>query len=264
MAEVIERSTDKHLQVELKAQQDLKEERIKDIKKKKGNFPGTCLPYIHHKDDTSLTTWRLGSQATRTFEDIAWGGLKHTRNELEKKWETKKQDREYRGFKVKPLKESQTIRGVPIDENRRLRPTNKLAELLVDAARLFEAITTFQDQQVLENFLYKDPPVHARRSLDHAYIWKLRTTRRRDRDQVVYRFTEHRFSHKFEFKPERETDVNKAEDGSEKTTEPDQNKLSTPHSRLRISGVKDASVTKQSKFPICATCKENVSNMRGW
>jgi hypothetical protein len=310
MAEVLERSTDQHLRLELEMQQGLKEERIKDIKKK-DKFPGTCLPYIHHKDDVSSTTWRLGSQATRTFEDIAWGSLKHTRNELEHKWAATKQDREYLGLKGKPLKESQTIRGVPIDENRRLKPTNKLARLLVDAARLFEAITTYQDQQVLENFLYNDPPVHARRSLDQAYIWKLRTTRRRDRDQVVYRFTKHGFPHKFEFNPEPkphfqfwkrkkafeelETDVNEAKDRSEKkslATEPDQKKLSTAHSRLRVSGLqlkesldsvapnnhatstapspqkssspKDTNTTEQSKIPICATCRENVDNMRGW
>lgn len=228
---------------------------MKDIKEKT-NFPRTCLPYIHHKDDVSSTAWMLGSQATRTFEDIAWGSLKRTRKELEDKWEATKQARECVGLKRKPLNESQTIRGVPIDENRRLKPTNKLARLLVDAARLFEAITTYQDQQVLEKFLYNDPPVHARRSLDQAYIWKLRTTRRRDRDQVVYRFTEHKISHKFEVNPEPkphfrflkwkktfeelETDVNEAKDQSEKkspTTKPDQKRLSTAHSRLQVSGL---------------------------
>jgi hypothetical protein len=126
MAEALERSTGQHLRAELKKQQGLKEERIKDIKEKK-KIPETCLPYIHRKDDVSSTTWRLGPQATRTFEDIGWRSLKRTRNELEHKWAATKQGREYLGFKRKPLKESQTIRGMPIDENRRLKPTNKLA-----------------------------------------------------------------------------------------------------------------------------------------
>ena len=74
MAEVMERRTDQHLREELKWQQHLKEKRMEVINKKT-NFPGTCLPYIHHKDNVSSTTWRLGSQATRTFEDIAWAIL---------------------------------------------------------------------------------------------------------------------------------------------------------------------------------------------
>ena len=122
----MERRTDQHIKKELKLQQNLKAKQMKVINKKT-NFPGTCLPYIRHRDNVSSTTWKLGSQATRTFEDIAWGGLERTRKELEDEWKATKQYREYFGLNRKPLKESQTIRGVPIDENRRLKPTNKLA-----------------------------------------------------------------------------------------------------------------------------------------
>jgi hypothetical protein len=77
---------------------------------------------------------------------------------------------------------------------------------------------------------------------------------------------------------ELETDVNEAKDRSEKkslTTESDQKKLSTAHSRWRISGLQlkesldsvasnnHATWTAPS-LPICATCGKNVDNMRGW
>jgi hypothetical protein len=85
---------------------------------------------------------------------------------------------------------SKTLLGPEMDKSRRLRPSNYLAQLLVDAARLYEAITMFRDRQILETYLFENPlHIHPRRSLDQAYTWKLKTTRRRDRDQVVYRYT---------------------------------------------------------------------------
>lgn len=45
------------------------------------------------------------------------------------------------------------------------------------------------DIRVLRDYLHKDPPLHARRTLDHSFYWKLPTTDGRDEDQVVYRAT---------------------------------------------------------------------------
>ncbi len=87
----------------------------------------------------------------------------------------------------------------------RLQPSHPLAQLLIDAARLFEAMAAFQDNKVIEKFLFADPPLHPRRSLDQAYFWKLRTTCRRDRDQVVYRYTSPRFHHSFHL-PDKDDD----------------------------------------------------------
>ncbi|KAH8602515.1 hypothetical protein B0O99DRAFT_587613 [Bisporella sp. PMI_857] len=39
------------------------------------------------------------------------------------------------------------------------------------------------------DYLYHDPPLHSRRTLDQSYYWKLNDTGLRDRDQVVYRAT---------------------------------------------------------------------------
>lgn len=65
----------------------------------------------------------------------------------------------------------------------------KLGQYLLDAARLFEGMTSYRDKKLLENFLMVDPPLHPRRTLDQAYYWSLNTTNSRDRDQVVYRAT---------------------------------------------------------------------------
>lgn len=93
--------------------------------------------------------------------------------------------------------ESSVMRGPRMGPGRRLRPSHPLGQLLIDAARLFEAMAAFQDNKVMEKYLFADPPLHPRRSLDQAYFWNLRSTCRRDRDQVVYRYTSPRFHHSF-------------------------------------------------------------------
>lgn len=50
-------------------------------------------------------------------------------------------------------------------------------------------MVNYRDKQLLRDFLVADPPLHPRRTLDQAYYWTLKTTRSRDRDQVVYRAT---------------------------------------------------------------------------
>ncbi|KAK4449050.1 hypothetical protein QBC34DRAFT_438485 [Podospora aff. communis PSN243] len=66
---------------------------------------------------------------------------------------------------------------------------HKLGQYLLDAARLYEAMSTFRDQRMIEKFLYHNPPLHPRRTLDQSHYWTLKTTKARDRDQVVYRGT---------------------------------------------------------------------------
>ncbi len=73
--------------------------------------------------------------------------------------------------------------------NRRLSVTRLLGQYLMDAARLHQAMSTYRDQQMLERYLYNDPPLHPRRTLDQSYYWALKTTSERDRDQVVFRGT---------------------------------------------------------------------------
>ncbi|KAL2128341.1 hypothetical protein VTI74DRAFT_9302 [Chaetomium olivicolor] len=78
---------------------------------------------------------------------------------------------------------------IKIDSNGRLVVQSRLGQYLIDAARLYEAMSTFRDQKMIEGFLYNDPPLHPRRTLDQSYYWTLKSTKARDRDQVVYRGT---------------------------------------------------------------------------
>ena len=85
-----------------------------------------------------------------------------------------------------------------IDDSGRLIVMSELGQYLVDAARLYEAMSTFRDQRMLEKYLFHDPPLHPRRTLDQSYYWTLRTTKARDRDQVIYRDTKLDFVHKLQ------------------------------------------------------------------
>ncbi|KAK2049929.1 hypothetical protein LZ31DRAFT_581266 [Colletotrichum somersetense] len=75
------------------------------------------------------------------------------------------------------------------DTHGRVRTENKLGQFLLDAAKLYEAISMYRDQQLVEKYLHHDPPLHPRRTLDQSYYWTLKSTKARDRDQVVYRGT---------------------------------------------------------------------------
>ncbi|KAK3680843.1 hypothetical protein B0T22DRAFT_434949 [Podospora appendiculata] len=80
-------------------------------------------------------------------------------------------------------------KGPSVDSFGRLRVHHPLGQYLMDVARLFEAMSTFKDQQMLEKYLFHDPPLHPRRTLDQSYYWSLKSTKTRDRDQVVSRGT---------------------------------------------------------------------------
>jgi hypothetical protein len=91
-------------------------------------------------------------------------------------------------------KKSKTV-GWPLEfdkeDSGRLMARSKLGQFLLDAARLYEAMHAFRDKQLLEKFQYSDSgaPLHPRRTLDQSHYWTLKTTKARDRDQVVFRGT---------------------------------------------------------------------------
>lgn len=74
--------------------------------------------------------------------------------------------------------------------NAAVKENAPLGQILIDAARLYEAITNYRDKMLIQKYLYNGgSPLHPRRTLDQAYYSTLKTTRARDRDQVVYRGT---------------------------------------------------------------------------
>lgn len=64
-----------------------------------------------------------------------------------------------------------------------------VGQVLLDAAVVYEAMASYRDRMFISKYLHKDPPLHPRRTLDQGYYWTLKTTRLRERDQVVYRGT---------------------------------------------------------------------------
>ncbi|KAI1750536.1 hypothetical protein F4782DRAFT_247862 [Xylaria castorea] len=69
------------------------------------------------------------------------------------------------------------------------RGNHPLSQYLLDATRLYEELHNYPDTSLVEKYLFADPPLHPRRTLDQGYYTTLQTTRLRDRDQVVYRAT---------------------------------------------------------------------------
>ncbi|KAI0520827.1 hypothetical protein F5B22DRAFT_598556 [Xylaria bambusicola] len=66
---------------------------------------------------------------------------------------------------------------------------NPLGRYLLAAARLYEGMATYRDKMLLREYLPLDAAIHPRRTLDQAFYWTLNSTKKRDRDQVVYRGT---------------------------------------------------------------------------
>lgn len=64
-----------------------------------------------------------------------------------------------------------------------------LGQFLLDAARLYEEMHLFRDKKISEDFMTGEATLHPRRTLDQYYYSTLKTTKARDRDQVVYRGT---------------------------------------------------------------------------
>lgn len=73
-------------------------------------------------------------------------------------------------------------------EGKPLEP-GPLGRYLLHIAKLYDAMDVEPDVRLLRDHLFQSPPLHARRTLDQSYYWKLPNTDGRDQDQVVYRET---------------------------------------------------------------------------
>lgn len=73
--------------------------------------------------------------------------------------------------------------------NKAVQGQSLLGRMLLIAAALYEAMDSYTDEKLIERYLNSKPPLHPRRTLDQSYYWTLKDTRKRDRDQVVYRAT---------------------------------------------------------------------------
>ncbi|KAI1279501.1 hypothetical protein F5Y07DRAFT_397128 [Xylaria sp. FL0933] len=87
------------------------------------------------------------------------------------------------------------------DAHSRLRLNNNLAQYLLDAARLYKAMSLYTDTEVHRKYLTTHPPLHPRRTLDRAYHWSSTKITGRDQDQVIFRATTARPSEWHNFDP---------------------------------------------------------------
>ncbi|TRX96420.1 hypothetical protein FHL15_002692 [Xylaria flabelliformis] len=69
------------------------------------------------------------------------------------------------------------------------RGSHPLSQYLLDATRLYDELHNYPETSLIEKYLFTDPPLHPRRTLDQGYYTSLQTNRLGDRNQVVYRAT---------------------------------------------------------------------------
>lgn len=128
----------------------------------------------YHRDRPHVTE-NMREELAKSAEEL-W--LKHARQltdflsseELEKE----------KAKKAKPKK---------LKKHQKEKVRGPLGEYLLQIARVYDALDIEPDVRILRDHLHKDPPLHARRTLDQSYYWKLQNTDGRDEDQVVYRET---------------------------------------------------------------------------
>ncbi|KAI1272497.1 hypothetical protein F5Y07DRAFT_391953 [Xylaria sp. FL0933] len=73
-------------------------------------------------------------------------------------------------------------------EGKRHLIQSPLGQYLLDAAQLYEEVRNYEDTFLIHNYLFADPPLHPRRTLDQGYYTTVQT-RSKDRNQVVYQAT---------------------------------------------------------------------------
>jgi hypothetical protein len=67
-----------------------------------------------------------------------------------------------------------------------------IGRILFGAARIAKLMTSYEDDQLIGDYLYANPPLHPRRTLHQSfneYANFLRDTKKLDQDQIVYRAT---------------------------------------------------------------------------
>ncbi|KAK7744941.1 hypothetical protein SLS53_003174 [Cytospora paraplurivora] len=149
--------------------------------------------------------WRIkeagqGKSTPHSLADIFWEKIKEERRKADAEKSTIAHQDQMSGIadSMRIFQKHTTIfKGIRMDEYGQLQPKSNLAQVLINAAKLYECIVAYPDQQILKTYLFKESSLHPRRTLDQAYFWRLRTTRIRDRDQVVYRYTSAEFAHKY-------------------------------------------------------------------
>lgn len=132
------------------------------------------------------------------------------------------------------------------DKRGRVIAKTKVGQVLFDAAMLYEAMSSYRDKRFIQKYLYQDPPLHPRRTLDQAYYWTLKTTGDRDRNQVVYRGT----------KPTPEHSIN-PETGEWNCFQVDE--ITAKESKQQVQRTVSGMIEKRERQ--CNHCKNHLQNV---
>lgn len=77
-----------------------------------------------------------------------------------------------------------------VDDDGRIRAGTAIGQVLVDAAHLYEAMSTLREKSLIAKYLHADPPLHPRRTMEQTNEWTLSLSWHASaRDQVVHRAT---------------------------------------------------------------------------
>ncbi|KAK0732283.1 hypothetical protein B0H67DRAFT_655694 [Lasiosphaeris hirsuta] len=138
------------------------------------------MPYLHWETD------RGRAQSAGAIKEIEKQKLLRTMSEVHQLAHTQTNDTATAPVWVAP---THTGLGDPHGDAEKAERRRALGQLLRAAAALLEAMDFHTEEQLMVRYLHAQPPLHPRRTLDQSYYGALKSTRARDRDQVVYRGT---------------------------------------------------------------------------
>jgi hypothetical protein len=77
----------------------------------------------------------------------------------------------------------------PVVPRPRKGSKHPIGEVLLNAARVYDAMSTYRDEKLIRQYLYMNPPLHPRRTLTEV-CHPTDMSRGRDRQQIVHKATE--------------------------------------------------------------------------
>lgn len=150
------------------------------------------MPYLHWETDRRRAKAAMAIKKARgdklyEMTDVAF--KIHSNNSATQKSRRQMVNKTESGTKIIRLPVNAPVASIPrygpTPEGKRL-----LGRLLLCAAALSEAMNYYTDEKLIRQYLDLERPLlHPRRTLDQSYYWTLKSTQKRDRDQVVYRGT---------------------------------------------------------------------------
>lgn len=123
---------------------------------------------------------------------------------------------------------------------------SRVGKLLFEAAILYEEMSCYTDEKLIERYLNHVPSLNPRRTLDQSYYREIPRTRIRDRDQVVYRGTAPQRNNIFDCDTNRCDKVNSLKKSKNLPQSPPSSRSDKPNN-------------PNSHIPPCSKCVSNTT-----